>query len=131
MASGKVAAAMDASRQEAFLGIYQVGNGTARGAEEGLLAQTHLQEKLTAEGVRQVVACESAIAELVSAAGVSVETAPRPTSEDIAGIGARKLLAGETIPPEALDANYLRRSDAEIFLKGAGSKETALKERAK
>jgi tRNA threonylcarbamoyladenosine biosynthesis protein TsaB len=42
----------------------------------------------------------------------------RPTSEDIARIGARKLLAGETVSVEALDANYLRRSDAEIFFKG-------------
>jgi hypothetical protein len=36
----------------------------------------------------------------------------------IASIGARKLLAGETVSVEALDANYLRRSDAEIFFKG-------------
>ncbi len=42
----------------------------------------------------------------------------RPTSEDIARLGARKLLAGETVSVEALDANYLRRSDAEIFFKG-------------
>ena len=42
----------------------------------------------------------------------------RPTSADIAEIGARKLLAGEAVSPEGLDANYLRRSDAEIFFKG-------------
>jgi hypothetical protein len=28
------------------------------------------------------------------------------------------LLSGETISVEALDANYLRRSDAELFFKG-------------
>jgi hypothetical protein len=27
----------------------------------------------------------------------------------------RKLMAGQTVSVEALDANYLRRSDAEIF----------------
>ena len=42
----------------------------------------------------------------------------RPGSEMIARIGAGKLLAGETVSVEALDANYLRRSDAEIFFKG-------------
>jgi hypothetical protein len=41
-----------------------------------------------------------------------------PGSEVIARIGAHKLLAGETVSVEALDANYLRRSDAEIFFKG-------------
>ena len=34
------------------------------------------------------------------------------------GVTRRKLLAGETVSVEALDANYLRRSDAEIFFKG-------------
>jgi hypothetical protein len=36
----------------------------------------------------------------------------------VARIGLRKLLAGQTVSIEALDANYLRRSDAEIFFKG-------------
>ena len=31
--------------------------------------------------------------------------------------GLKKLLAGETVSVEDLDANYLRRSDAEIFAK--------------
>jgi tRNA threonylcarbamoyladenosine biosynthesis protein TsaB len=117
--SGRVGAIIDAGRQEAFFGIYQVKNGAAGGDEEILLAQPNMLEKLKAEGVGQVILCEPAIAALVSAAGVKVELAPRPTSEDVARIGARKLLAGETVSPEALDANYLRRSDAEIFFKGA------------
>ena len=42
----------------------------------------------------------------------------RPTSESIARVGLRKLRAGETVSVEALDANYIRRSDAELFFKG-------------
>jgi hypothetical protein len=49
---------------------------------------------------------------------VNVDVVSRPTSEDIARIGGNKLLAGDTVSLEALDANYLRRSDAEIFFKG-------------
>jgi len=41
----------------------------------------------------------------------------RPGSEAIARIGLSKLLAGTTVTVEALDANYIRRSDAEIFAK--------------
>ena len=37
----------------------------------------------------------------------------------VARLGAARLLTGETVTVEALDANYLRRSDAEIFFKGA------------
>ena len=117
--SGRVAAITDAGRKEAFLGIYMVENGSTRADEEILLAQASILEKLKAESVGQVIACEPAIFELVSAASINVQTVPRPTSEDIARISVRKLLAGETVSPEALDANYLRRSDAEIFFKGA------------
>jgi hypothetical protein len=49
---------------------------------------------------------------------VEERLAERPDSSMIARIGARKLMAGQTISVEALDANYLRRSDAEIFFKG-------------
>jgi hypothetical protein len=61
---------------------------------------------------------DAAIAELASAAGANAEIVERPGSEMIARIGLRKLLAGQTVSIEALDANYLRRSDAEIFFKG-------------
>ncbi len=37
----------------------------------------------------------------------------RPTVEMIARFGWKKLQAGETVSPEGLEANYLRRSDAE------------------
>jgi hypothetical protein len=35
----------------------------------------------------------------------------------IARLGLKKLLAGETVTVEALDANYIRRSNAEILFK--------------
>ena len=38
-------------------------------------------------------------------------------SDAIARLGWKKILAGETVSPETLEANYIRRSDAEIFSK--------------
>ena len=38
-------------------------------------------------------------------------------AESIARVGWRKMQSGETVAPEQLDANYIRRSDAEIFSK--------------
>ena len=63
-----------------------------------------------------VVGVERRIAMIPVNSAVVVVTPPG--SEVIARIGAVKLLAGETVSVEALDANYLRRSDAEIFFKG-------------
>jgi tRNA A37 threonylcarbamoyladenosine modification protein TsaB len=49
-----------------------------------------------------------------SAAALRIE---RPNSADIARIGLQKIARGETVSVEELDANYIRRSDAEIFAK--------------
>ena len=38
---------------------------------------------------------------------------PRPTAGAIARLGWTKILARDTVSPEALEANYIRRSDAE------------------
>jgi len=38
----------------------------------------------------------------------------RPKADAIARFGFQKIQAGETVSPEDLDANYIRRSDAEI-----------------
>jgi hypothetical protein len=42
---------------------------------------------------------------------------PVQRSDAIARLGWKKKLAGEAVSPEALEANYIRRSDAEIFSK--------------
>ena len=44
-------------------------------------------------------------------------TAPRALAAAIARIGVARFLAGEASDPAALDANYVRRSDAELFWK--------------
>jgi tRNA A37 threonylcarbamoyladenosine modification protein TsaB len=40
-----------------------------------------------------------------------------PSAEMITRLGWKKLQAGETVSPEQLEANYMRRSDAELFAK--------------
>ena len=49
-------------------------------------------------------------------ADAPVTTAPRALAGAIGRIAWRKLLAGEAQDPAALDANYVRRSDAELSL---------------
>jgi len=115
---GKIAAVLDAGRKEAFVGLYKVSGGEAFLDGEELVAQAELLAKLRSNGCEHLISSDPAIASLVSAEEFQVELAARPGSEAIARIGSRKLRAGGTVSVETLDANYLRRSDAEIFFKG-------------
>jgi tRNA threonylcarbamoyladenosine biosynthesis protein TsaB len=138
---GKIAAAMDAGRKEVFLGIYQKhANENSRGGKqsaedsvrqsdtrshnglikqrEELLTQQAFLATLSTERPAVIVTSDAALAELAAASHSALMEVTSPGSEVIARIGAAKLLAGETVSVEVLDANYLRRSDAEIFFKG-------------
>jgi tRNA threonylcarbamoyladenosine biosynthesis protein TsaB len=131
---GKIATAMDAGRKEVFLGVYRK-NAEVSAEKSGPQPDTHLdhalvkqreelltqQDFLATLGTERpavIITSDAALAELASASHSAVLVVTRPGSEVIARIGAAKLLAGATVSVEALDANYLRRSDAEIFFKG-------------
>lgn len=120
--TGRIAAALDAGRKEVFFGVYDSADGKnsheLHKLREEMLSQSDFAAAIAKESPALVITSEAAIAELASASHGEVKQVQRPGSETIAQIGARKLFAGETVTVEALDANYLRRSDAEIFFKG-------------
>jgi tRNA threonylcarbamoyladenosine biosynthesis protein TsaB len=116
--TGRVAAAMDAGRKEVFLGLYEKSGGELSRQREELLTQQDFLATLATELPAVIITGDSVLAELAAASYSAVVVVTSPGSEVIARIGARKLMAGETVSVEALDANYLRRSDAEIFFKG-------------
>jgi tRNA threonylcarbamoyladenosine biosynthesis protein TsaB len=115
---GKIAAALDASRKEIFLGIYQKSDYVLLQKSEELLGQQDFLATVAAESPTVIVTSDAPIAAVASASRCPVQVVARPGSDVIARIGANKLLSGETVSVEALDANYLRRSDAELFFKG-------------
>jgi tRNA threonylcarbamoyladenosine biosynthesis protein TsaB len=115
---GKIAAAMDAGRKEVFLGLYEKSAGELSRQREELLTQQDFLATLSTGRPAVIITGDSALAELAAASHSAVVVVTSPGSEVVVRIGARKLLAGETVSVEALDANYLRRSDAEIFFKG-------------
>jgi len=116
--AGKIAAAIDAGRKEVFLGLYEKSGGALIHQQEQLLAQQDFLATLMTEQPAVIITSDPALAELASDSRFPVVVVTAPGSEVVARIGAAKLLAGETVSVEALDANYLRRSDAEIFFKG-------------
>jgi tRNA threonylcarbamoyladenosine biosynthesis protein TsaB len=115
---GRVFAALDAQRGEVFLGEYAVQPETLQATslqKESLLTREAFVAALPT-GARVVTPDES-IATLAFPSGTTIRRIKRPGAETIARIGLRKILAGQTISADALDANYVRRSDAEIFSK--------------
>ena len=102
--------AMDAGRKEIYI--------RQQDGSESLITQ---EEFLVSAGGHLVLTPDKSIADLARAAGLNVEEVPRPRSDAIAQLGWKKIQLGETVSPEALDANYLRRSD-QIFAKSINQK---------
>jgi len=103
--------ALDAGRGEVYLGKYELsGKLTARC--EILVSRAELIE--TTENT-WVVTPDESVAEVLRSAGRNVELVTRPGSADAVRLGWEKLRAGAVVSPEELEANYIRRSDAEIF----------------
>jgi tRNA threonylcarbamoyladenosine biosynthesis protein TsaB len=109
---GRLTAALDAGRNEVFAGEYAVASSGTRLIREQLLERSGWLQ--SAEG-SIIVTPDKTIAEAARSRGFQVQEIERPGSDVIARLGWKKIQAGETVSPEALDANYLRRSDAEIF----------------
>ena len=64
-----------------------------------------------------VASPDTAIADLARNAGHFISLVDWPNAATIARSGWMKLQAKQTVTPEQLEANYIRRSDAEIFAK--------------
>src|SRR6266850_2648234 len=112
---GAITALLDASREEIFLGTYRVASGRATKTEEALLKQDELLAHIRPSKGLRLVTPDAAIEKLLSQNGVPCTVLERPGSESVARIGLEKIARGETVSVEELDANYIRRSDAEIF----------------
>jgi len=113
-ARGKVLAVLDAGRGEVYTAEYEVGEGSARLVREQLLRTDEFPS--AAQGL-VVATPDEALAGRARDAGISVSQIAPCGAEQVAGLGWRKLQAGETVTPEQLEANYIRRSDAESFWK--------------
>jgi tRNA threonylcarbamoyladenosine biosynthesis protein TsaB len=115
---GKVVAALDAARGEVYVGEYEIAGNAARLLQERLLPK---DEFWSVAGNAAVASPDVALVEAARSAGIAVFPVEGPGPEMTARLGWRKLRAGETVSPEQLEANYIRRSDAEIFAKPASS----------
>jgi tRNA threonylcarbamoyladenosine biosynthesis protein TsaB len=111
----RVAAVLDAGRGEAYFGIYEVLDGRGRRIAESVLTHSEFIDAMKKESAALLVSSDPSIVQLATLSGIEAHAVKRPGSEEVAPLGHQKLLSGETIGVEELDANYIRRSDAEIF----------------
>lgn len=114
---GRVTAALDAGREEIFVGLYDVSTARAFRISEELLSVAKFVRVIKSANATKVVTSDRFVAELVRSASLIAMQIEQPGSETAARVGLQKLLAGENVSVEDLDANYIRRSDAEIFSK--------------
>ena len=111
---GKIVSVLDAGRSEVYLGEYEINGEMIHVRREETLPKT---EFLSAAKASTIVTPDAALATAAKDTGHSVISVEPPDSKTIAEFGWKKLQAGETTTPERLEANYMRRSDAEIFVK--------------
>jgi tRNA threonylcarbamoyladenosine biosynthesis protein TsaB len=113
---GRVMAALDAGRNEVFLGEYEVGGAVTHVIRERLLTR---DEWLESASDVVIVTPDNTLAEAARAKRLHVVEVARPRSDAIAKLGWRKIVSGDTVSAEALEANYVGRSESELFAKGS------------
>jgi len=111
-AKGKVCAALDAGRGEVYSGEYEVAGDSAQVLREKLLTK---EEFVARAGGWKIVTPDAALVRTAESAGLSAVLVEPLSAGAVARLGWRKILQGQAVSPEQLEANYIRRSDAEIF----------------
>lgn len=118
---GRILAALDAGRGEIYVGDFERANEKPGDREFNSPLRMHSERLLTreeflAEAKRTVVVTpDLALVETLRAEEFQCEQIDYPDSGVIARLGWHRIQQGQTVRPEELEANYIRRSDAEIF----------------
>jgi tRNA threonylcarbamoyladenosine biosynthesis protein TsaB len=117
---GEVCAVLDAGRGEFYCGQYRRSGGEC--VAETLVGLEDAVALARRAGPGAVIACEAMVGEAFGAVSprVELDLVGEPTAADALAIAWERLEQGVFDDPVTLDANYLRRTDAEIFAKPKG-----------
>ena len=107
----QIIAVLDAGRGELYVGDYSISGQRAELKREYIAKQVDFLAEVAALK-SHVITTHLPLAE---AGGTKVSLVKPLQADAIGRIGLRKLLAGDTVDPATLDANYIRRSDAELY----------------
>jgi tRNA threonylcarbamoyladenosine biosynthesis protein TsaB len=119
-----IVALLDAGRGEVYVGIYRAGLNAPNATRQ---ARTMLREIIIPLGALPdaiaefasepptIATPEEKIFEMLREKNISVIAVERPGAAAIARLGLAKLVRGDIAAVADFDANYIRRSDAELF----------------
>lgn len=126
-----VASFVDAQRGQVFGAVYrQDGSGLVKISEEMVIAPARFVETAVELANAEKITWASPDAHLLAGEdawrerekrGESIERISATLAGTLGRIGLRLLKEGKTTDALGLDANYVRRSDAEIFWKGGAA----------
>lgn len=113
---GKIMAALGGGRNEVFVAEYERGSSGVRLIRERMLAPA---EWLESDSESIILTPDLPLTEAAQAKGLQVRKVERPRSDIIARLGWKKIALGEIVSAEALEANYVGRSESELFVKSS------------
>ena len=112
-----VLAALDAGRNEVFVGEYKLGPDMPSCVAEDLLRLDELAGRVSKSSL-PVYTPDDSVEQALNAGRPTGEwkiiRVRRPDAVSVASLGWKKFRAGLMVSPEELDATYIRRADAEI-----------------
>jgi len=123
-----VASYLDARREQIFAAVHRrSADGLERIGHEAVISPANFITKVTENAKRQPVRWRTPDPTVLTSLpewpelaslGHVLEVVPSPFAGRLAQLALQKFRTGDTVDALSLDAEYLRRSDAEIFWKG-------------
>ena len=111
---GNISVALDAGRGEVYIGEFTIFESRASVVREYISQLDAFAAEATSSKVT-VLSPDPKIVDALVVLGSAAEHVEPVHADDIGRFGLSKFVAGELADVATLDANYIRRSDAEIF----------------
>ena len=111
---GSVAVALDAGRGEVYVGEFTIADSRVSEVRE-YIAKLDVFATEVSSSKLNVLSPDLKIVDVLVASGARVQQVEPLRADEIGRLGLSKFLAGEVADVATLDANYIRRSDAELF----------------
>ena len=115
-AKGMVRALLDAGRGDIYVGAYEFDE-VLDALPSKIIECLYTRSEFVAEAGGVIVTPDKSVADFLRASNIAVQEIAPLRADAIAQIGWEKIQAGVLSWPDDLDANYIRRTDAEIMAK--------------
>lgn len=114
-AQDHVIVAVDAGRQQVFVGDYQISPDLSFSTSRELLLPIADFLQSVEGGSAFIASPDRTVLDSARQQGVKINEIAGPQADTIARLGFEQLIAGRGITADVLEPNYLRPSDAELF----------------